>query len=486
MKRAGNGVPRTPVTLRVIPGRQGRPLVSVVVVCFNYGRYVDEAISSVLAQTASDLCELIVVDGGSDDPETVARMRRLAAEPPPRTTLLLRTNGRHLVGDNRNYGIEHARGRYVACLDADDLLDPRYLEVALYLLERHGYDVVSTTIQCFGLRDDFFDLKLCPDLGDLMHANHLTTVAVFRREFWERAGGFHDVGLGASYVFEDWKFWLRIAALGARMTNIQAPLFRYRTHSSGSLSRQADLVRELPAHRTAVTAFNEDVLTPEAIAESVRRRDLEIKVEGAFVNLKEVDHKHPPTILLALPFMLIGGAERLLSSVAKHLAVAGYRIVAVTTADVDPELGDSSPWFEEATFEIYHLRRLLRREYWEDFLDYVVEVKRVDVVFVAGSEFVYHYLPELRERHPNVRVVDLLFNTQGHVGNNRRYREQIDLHLCESAEVRDWLVSHGQNEASVLVVESGVDVSEYRPIERHRESTLRVGFSGRLSGRKRP
>ena len=177
-----------------------------MVVCFNYGAFVDEAISSVLAQTAIGHCEVLVVDGGSDDPATIDKMRELAKDPPPRTKVLLREDGRHLVGDNRNFGIARARGRYVACLDADDLLDPRYLEIALYLLERRGYDAVSTTTLCFGSRTEFSDLMESPDLSDMLCANYLTTVAVFRRELWERAGGFHDVGLGVDYVHEDWKF----------------------------------------------------------------------------------------------------------------------------------------------------------------------------------------------------------------------------------------------------------------------------------------
>ena len=172
------------------------PLASVVVVCFNYGRFVDEALSSVLAQTAVGHCEILVVDGGSDDPETIAKMRELANDPPPRTRVLLREDGRHLIGDNRNFGIARARGRYMMCLDADDLLDPRYLEIALYLLERRGYDAVSTATLCFGSANGYFDLMESPDLSDMLRANHLTTVAVLRRELWERAGGYHDVGLG--------------------------------------------------------------------------------------------------------------------------------------------------------------------------------------------------------------------------------------------------------------------------------------------------
>jgi O-antigen biosynthesis protein len=355
----------------------------------------------------------------------------------------------------------------------------------LYLLERRGYDVVSTTTLCFGLADGFFDLKLAPDLQDMLQANHLTTVAAFRRELWERAGGFHDVGLGDAYVFEDWKLWQRFAALGARMTNIRKPLFRYRMHSPESLSRQSGDVRALAAHQAAVASFNADVITPNALAESTRRRDMEITVEGAFENLR-ADGVERPTVWLALPFTLTGGAERLLSAVTRHLVDAGLRVIITTTVPVDPGYGDSTPWFEEATKEIYHLPDLLRPEYWSDFLDYLVDVKKIDVLLVAGSDVVYRRLPDLRDRFPELRVADLLFNTEGHVANNRRYRDLIDLHLCESHAVRDWLLESGEDLDSVITIESGIDVSRYRPRKRRREFPLRVGFSGRLSEEKAP
>jgi glycosyltransferase involved in cell wall biosynthesis len=320
----------------------------------------------------------------------------------------------------------------------------------------------------------------------MLRDNYVTTVAVFRRDLWERAGGYHDAGLGNAYVFEDWKLWVRIAALGARITNIRAPLFRYRVHSTESLSRQGGDVPDMDVHRAAVSASNRDVLTTEALAESWRRRGMDVTVEGAFDNLAAAKSAHRPTVLLALPFMLIGGGERLLSGVAKYLADAGYRVVIVTTLTADPEFGDSSPWFEEATSEIYQLPSLLRQRYWGDFLEYLVAVKDVDVMLLAGSEFAYHELPGLRRRHPDLRVVDLLFNTEAHVENNRLYTEQIDLHLCESDEVRDWLVAHGEDEDSVLVIESGVDTAEYRPSERLRGLPLHIGFSGRLAEEKAP
>ena len=476
---------RTPVVTSSNPWPSDVPLISVIIVCFNYGLFVEEAIASVLAQTAVAHCEVLVVDGGSTDPETVQKMRLLAARPPPRTRVFLREDGRHLVGDNRNYGIERARGRYVACLDADDLLDPRYLEVALYLLERRGYDVVSSTTQCFGLSDDYFGLPLAPDLSDMLAANCVTTAAVYRRDLWAQAGGYHDAGLGDAYVFEDWKLWVRIAALGARLTNIQAPLFRYRAHSPQSLSKQSGRIRDMATQRASVIAYNADVCTPRALADSKYRRTLFVTVEGAFDNLG-VNEPCRPTILLSLPFLLIGGAERLLSSVAKHLSSVGFRIIVVTTLDTPSEFGDSTSWFEETTAEIYHLARLLRQEYWEDFIDYVITTKGVDLLFLAGSEFFYDQLPRIRSRHPNLRVVDLLFNTAVHVRSNRRRAAQIDVHLCENVEVYDWLLANGEDQTSVVLIQSGVDTTEFRPVFRPIVLPLRVGFSGRLAEEKAP
>ena len=477
---------RTPVVQEAEPWPRDLPLASVIIVCFNYGAYVRDALESVLAQTVAPLCEVIVVDGGSTDPETLATMRELAETPPPGTKVLLREDGRHLVGDNRNFGIEHARGRYVTCLDADDRLDPKYVEVALYLLERRGYDLVSTATQCFGESDERWGLPLSPDLSQMAVSNCVTTVAVYRRALWEAAGGYHDTGLGEVYVFEDWKLWHRIAALGARMTNIQEPLFHYRVHSPASLSRQAGDIASMDKQRASILAYNADVHTSSALEESARRRGFEVTVEGAFDNLKVVGEPHRPTILFAAPFLIIGGGERVLSNVATHLARAGFRVIIVTTVDVPSEFGDSSDWFAEATSEIYHLPRLLRPDYAADFLEYLVDAKQVDILFLAGSELAYRQLPALRHRHQKLRVADLLFNTQGHTKNNRKFASQIDLHVCENTEVYDWLIERGETEESVVLVESAVDTARFQFVERPSGPTMQVGYVGRLSEEKAP
>ena len=123
------------------------PLVSVVIPCFNYGQYVEQAIRSVLSQTFTNL-EIIVVEGGSTDGTTPEILRALEQSGLPRTRFVYRTEP-HLVGDNRNFGIGLARGRYVCCLDADDLIKPTYVEIAVFLAEFGGYDMVYPSVRCF-------------------------------------------------------------------------------------------------------------------------------------------------------------------------------------------------------------------------------------------------------------------------------------------------------------------------------------------------
>lgn len=461
-----------------------RPLVSVVIVCFNYGQYVEDAVRSALEQTLQRI-EVIVVDGGSTDGTTRERLARLAEEHPE--VLVVLREGRHMVGDNRNHGISLARGRYVCCLDADDALRPVYLEIAAYLLEAHDYDLVSTSTQTFGLRAETFGLLPRPALSDMVLANNVSTVAVFRRALWDEAGGFHDTGIGAEHVHEDWKLWVRLSALGARMINITgAKLFLYRVHGSESLSNLAG-TPGMQLQRQAVQDFNQDVLNEAAFARSQLRRSEVHRVHNGLVNLRQEARPDLITVLIVMPFLIVGGAERLISQISRHLTGNGFRVLIATTVPVDPSFGDTTEWFADSTTEIYHLPRLLDVDRWEGFIQYLVSAKGVQVLWLAGSEFAYALLPTLRAQHPDLKVVDLLFNTVGHTANNRAHARDIDLTIVENAEVERWLLAKGESTDRVLRAESGVDLEAFSPRGRRLAGArLRVGFSGRFSKEKDP
>ena len=110
----------------MIPPRS--PLVSVIVPTYNYGRYIAEALASILTQTVRDL-EVVVVDDGSTD-DTPEVLRRFTD---PRVRVLRQENGG--AASARNRGRAETRGDYIAWLDADDLWRPTFLERMLAVLE---------------------------------------------------------------------------------------------------------------------------------------------------------------------------------------------------------------------------------------------------------------------------------------------------------------------------------------------------------------
>jgi glycosyltransferase involved in cell wall biosynthesis len=111
------------------------PSVSVVVPLYNYARWVEAAIESVIGQTLADW-ELIVVDDGSTDGgDAIAAAYVLRF--PSKIRCLSHPGRSNLgAGATRNLGIQHASGRYIAFLDADDIWLPSKLERQVEILDR--------------------------------------------------------------------------------------------------------------------------------------------------------------------------------------------------------------------------------------------------------------------------------------------------------------------------------------------------------------
>ncbi|MFC3124176.1 glycosyltransferase [Pseudoroseomonas globiformis] len=474
-----------------------RPLVSVIITSFNYGKFVEDAINSVLRQTFRNL-EVIVVEGGSSEPDSRLRVAELDRS---RVRVLMQGGG-HRAGANRNFGISQARGKYICCLDADDMLRPTYLEKALFLLERHGFDVVSAALQMFGKEQTVIHIVERPDLDAILEGNHVLTCAVFRRSLWEKAGGYRDTDRTVTgYVYEDWSFWVRLAALGARFLNLAFdPLLLYRVHGT-SLSRRSDVV-PVTRQRELIRMMNADLITSEAIERSSRSAALRpatplAALSRVFLEPRNDDGRSAgkPVLLLAMPFLILGGAERLLSSVVGALTSQGWRVIITTSIATDEVHGDTTAWFEPHTCEIFHLPKFLPREYWDDFLGHLVESRGVDLLWIVGSAFAYDNLRTLRQRFTRLQVVDLLFNTVGHTENNRRRRDQIDLTIVENEDVRRWLLEHDETDDRIRLIESGVDLDRLHPGLRSQEwrekvsqndGDIIVGFCGRWSEEKDP
>jgi glycosyltransferase involved in cell wall biosynthesis len=218
------------------------PLASVVIPCYNYGSFLDEALGSVLSQTLEGI-ETIVIDDGSDDALTLERLAGIERRRIPGVRLI--RQGNQGVCRARNNAIRAARGKYICCLDADDLLEPTYIEKCAAAMESEGLDICYGWVRIFGMKNRIWRTDAF-DAAGLVVANRVPAAAVFTRAIWEAAGGYNP---NMERGNEDWDFWLSIAGAGGRGKVIPEALFRYRLHEQGrdaaALARAEELMARM-------------------------------------------------------------------------------------------------------------------------------------------------------------------------------------------------------------------------------------------------
>ena len=205
--------------------------VSVVIPCYNYARFLPEAVASVVAQTLG-AWEIIIVDDGSHDATLAVGRQLMARYPQQRIRLLHQLNAGAATA--RNTGAHAATGEFLLFLDADDLLDPTFLaRTAALLAARPNVGFAYTGMRMIG-HDDHVWPSVAFDLHLLALDNFIPQHALVRRLAWQQIGGFDP--LHFPHGFEDWDFWLRVALAGWPGAHIAEPLVSYRRHGP-SLSR---------------------------------------------------------------------------------------------------------------------------------------------------------------------------------------------------------------------------------------------------------
>jgi glycosyltransferase involved in cell wall biosynthesis/peptidoglycan/xylan/chitin deacetylase (PgdA/CDA1 family)/SAM-dependent methyltransferase len=196
------------------------PTVSVIIPCYNLGAYVNDAVQSVLDQTYPDF-EILLIDDGSTDPVT----RNLFASYRRPKTRVLRTENQG-VARTRNLGIREAAGRYVSCLDADDLFEPTFLERTVALLESDtSAAFASCWLTAFGESSFLWNRGTC-EFPYLLGEDTVRSAALMRKEAVQAVGGYDTAMPLPGY--EDWDLAIGLVERGLRGRIVPEALFRYR------------------------------------------------------------------------------------------------------------------------------------------------------------------------------------------------------------------------------------------------------------------
>lgn len=202
-----------------------KPKISVIIPCYNYGKYIEDAVESVLKQTFSDF-EVIIVDDGSTDKFTKKVLNDLTKKYP--SVVFLRQMNGH-ISNARNNGIKVSKGEYILPMDADDTIEPEMLEACCMELDKDpkiGY--VYTHVRFFGSKN-FIWKNLEYNFYDLLFNNQPSVCSLMRREAWNEVGGY-DEKMKTGY--EDWEFWINLGEKGWHGKLLKKALFNYRKHGT--------------------------------------------------------------------------------------------------------------------------------------------------------------------------------------------------------------------------------------------------------------
>lgn len=200
-------------------------LISVIITCYNYGRYLDQAIDSIIDQSYKNV-EIVVVDDGSTDntQEVLKRYPKVKAVKVHRVG----------VSAARNIGIQHSSGDYLIFLDADDYLLPYAIETNLYFFGYYpscvfisgGHYKVSEERNV--LHEHEGGVHLNGNYLSLLHRNYIGMEAtvLYRRALFQ---SFHfDTSLSFG---EDYELNLRITKCFPSFTHAK-PVTAYRMHDN--------------------------------------------------------------------------------------------------------------------------------------------------------------------------------------------------------------------------------------------------------------
>lgn len=279
-----------------------RPKVTVYIVSQDYGRFISQAIESVIEQSLTDW-ELIVIDDGSDD-DTRKIASHYAKRHPEKIRLLINDHKQGLQAC-ANRAVEAARGEYIVRLDADDFFDESALLVLARYLDHHpDVGVVYPNfvyVDEWGTPLGLENRKKIGEEAKLLDLPAHGAGTMVRKRVLKSIGGYTE-----SYQAQDGhELWLKVIHR-YKVANVSTPLFFYRQHGA-SVSRDQSKIQSArqqikrgmvekhqgtlkPRIVAVVPAKNTNVTLPNIVLEEFQGKPLIDYALEAARETKQFDH----------------------------------------------------------------------------------------------------------------------------------------------------------------------------------------------------
>jgi glycosyltransferase involved in cell wall biosynthesis len=205
-------------------------------------------------------------------------------------------------------------------------------------------------------------------------------------------------------------------------------------------------------------------------------------------------------ILFLIPWMVVGGADKVNLDLATHLNKALFSLHFLTTSPSD------NPWtdrFAKFSQNLLHLPQLVYPENYHNFLLRYIGLAHIKTVLISNSLLGYQAAAEIKQHYPDVQVLDLLHGEGGQHENggfprlSHPYEAHLDHRIVVTEYLRDLLLREYHIDANrITVIRNGIDAVNLAPdkvphgrYRKHlglRPEDFVLTFLGRLAPEKHP
>lgn len=472
----------------------GAPLVSIITPYYNAGKFFEQTYNSVMNQTFPWF-EWIIVDDGSTD-ENSLRMLVDFAVRDKRIRTFRKENGG--VSTARNLAIRNAKTDIVIPLDADDLIEPTFVETHYWALY-YNPDCAWAYSNSVGFQNKEYLWDKPFNAEQIKTENFLTNCAAIRKNDLNEVGCYEEI---TRRFNEDWHLWLKMLSAHKKPVKISNYGFWYRRTDMGAFSElnknsgmkklDAQLIE---AAATKVDTFITAKTYPEDHAESTFTLPTASKWDRKLFVKHDKIH-----VLMLLPWMVMGGADQFNLDVCARLDKSRFELGIITTRRSD---NNWQQRFAEHVTDIFNLPEFLDQQNWAEFISYYIKSREVDVLFLSNSHYGFYLVPWLRKEFPELVIVDYVHMEEWHWGDGGYARTSavmgdiLDRTFVCNERTRQVMIQHFHRAPeSVETLYIGVDAekydaSKYAPGEAKKQLGIAAArpmilFPCRICDQKRP
>lgn len=465
--------------------------ISVIIPFYNDKEYIMQTVNSILNQTYPYF-ELLIIDDGSNDSKSIHLLEKIEKLDERITVYHKENEG---LAATRDYGASKASKdtKYLAFIDADDLFDETFLECAYWTLETNP-DASWAYADSVGFGALEYTWRRPFNSEILKKRNDLISAAVIRKEDFFEVNGY---GIKEKAVNEDWNFWLKLIAKGKFPVHMSFYGEWYRRKKNGELAKSIENKKQSLEiiNETAKTIKSE--VKPVEYPRSTYNWE---EIEDVISTDECVDDttKSKINILMIVPWMVMGGADKFNLDVISGLDKDKYSITVIST---EPAIRDSQYKFRKYA-TVYDLTSFLDERYWPNFINHIIKQNNINIILNTNSEIGYCMLPYIKAKNPAIPIVDYIHMEEWYNRNGGYSRDSssvasvIDRTYTCNENSKNILINHFNRKSDTIkTVYIGVDEEKFDP-DKYNKDFLRekfgivkdnvIGFICRITEQKRP